>query len=142
MDINEVSFELFTKESEPLPSAVLQELEIGETWLDEFLKHPQNLAFTAKYKSEVCGFAYGYSLMSLSSAPQLFVYGIDVLSKFQSKGIGSKLFQYVVDYSKAHGFSECFVMTDKGNKPACRVYEKAGGKNDYEDEIIYVIKHD
>ena len=42
---------------------------------------------------------------------------------------------------KENGFSECFVITDKGNKRACRVYEKAGGKNDFEDEIVYVIKH-
>lgn len=34
---------------------------------------------------------------------------------------------------------EMFVMTDKGNPRACHVYEKIGGKNDYEDEICYVI---
>ncbi len=29
--------------------------------------------------------------------------------------------------------------TDKGNPRACHVYEKLGGKNDYEDEICYVF---
>jgi len=141
MDIKEVYCELFTKDSESLADTILEELEIDEARLSEFLKHHQNLAFTAKYKDEVCGFIYGYTLMSLSTAPQLFIYAVDVLSKFQNKGIGSKLFQYVVEYSRENGFSECFVMTNKSNKSACRVYEKAGGKSDYEDEILYVIEH-
>ena len=51
------------------------------------------------------------------------------------------LFQYIVNYSAINGYSECFVITDKGNKRACRIYEKAGGKSDYEDEIVYIIKN-
>ena len=143
MNINEVYCELLTKENISLMSnAVLDELKINKARLETFLKHTQNLAFIAKYHNEICGFIYGYSLTSLDSAPQLFVYSVDVLSKFQNNGIGSKLFQYVVDYGQENGYSECFVITDKANKGACRVYEKAGGKNDYEDEIVYVIKYE
>ncbi|MCL2508102.1 MAG: GNAT family N-acetyltransferase [Oscillospiraceae bacterium] len=139
MDISDVYCEALTKENAYLMDAVLDELGIDPKRLRGFLEHPQNLAFIAKYHDEACGFIYGYSLMSLTAAPQLFVYSVDVLSLFQNSGIGSKLFQYVVDYSKENGYSECFVITDKGNKRACRVYEKAGGKNDFEDEIVYVI---
>ena len=148
MDISEVYCELLTKKNANLIDAVLNklddsdELDIDIIRLRDFLEYPQNLAFIARYNDEVCGFIYGYSLMSLTTAPQLFVYSVDVLCRFQNKGIGSKLFQYVVDYSRENGFSECFVITDKGNKRACSIYEKAGGKNDYEDEIVYVIKHD
>ena len=35
-----------------------------------------------------------------------------------------------------------FVITDKGNPRACHVYEKLGGKNDYEDEIVYVYDYE
>jgi len=118
------------------------ELSIDISRLNDFLEYPHNLAFIAKYQNEVCGFIYGYSLMALDAAPQLFIYSVDVLSEYQNKGIGSRLFQYIVDYSRENGFSECFVITDKRNKRACRVYEKAGGKNDFDDEIVYVIKHD
>ena len=144
----EIQCELLTKKNVYLMDTALDnleesdELEVDGARLKDFLKHPQNLAFIATCRGEVCGFIYGYSLMSLTTAPQLFVYSVDVLSRFQNNGIGSKLFQYVVDYSKENGYSECFVITDKGNKPACRIYEKAGGKNDYDDEIVYVIKHD
>lgn len=120
---------------------VFEELEFDMCRLMDFLKHPHNLAFVAQYEDTIIGFIYGYSLMSLDSEPQLFVYSVDVLSDYQNMGVGSKLFQFVVDFSRENGYSECFVITDKGNVSACRVYEKAGGKNDYEDEIVYVIKH-
>ena len=147
MNVNEVCCELLTMENFDLLFTALDkldesdELAINKERLKDFLTYSQNLAFIAKYRDEVCGFIYGYSLMSLDSAPQLFIYSVDVISRFQNNGIGSKLFQYVVDYSRENGYSECFVITDKGNKRACRVYEKAGGKNDYEDEIVYVIHH-
>ena len=46
------------------------------------------------------------------------------------------------DYAKNLGCSELFVITDKGNPRACRVYEKAGGKSEYSDEIVYVIDYE
>jgi len=139
--LNEVHCMEFTKQEVFLMDGGFDELGIDKTRLCSFLGYPQNLAFVALYHGEMCGFAYGYSLMSLNALPQLFVYAFDVLSRFQNKGIGSKLFQYIVDYSRDNGFSECFVITDKGNKRACRIYQKAGGVNDFEDEIVYVIKH-
>jgi ribosomal protein S18 acetylase RimI-like enzyme len=141
MNLNEVKCELFSNDHLKYMDNVIDELELDLSRLIEFVKYKQNLAFIAKYNDEILGFIYGYSLMSLDSDPQLFIYSVDILNKYQNLGIGSKLFQFVVDYSKANGFSECYVMTDKSNKRACRIYEKAGGKNDYEDEIIYVIKN-
>ena len=148
MITNEVQCELLTKENYYLLINALNKLVEADTFdidqirLLEFLEGPQNLAFIAKIQDEVCAFIYGYSLLSLNNAPQFFVYSVDVLQCFQNKGIGSKLFQFVVDYTKENGYSECFVITDKGNKRACRIYEKAGGKNDYENEIVYVIKNE
>jgi len=142
IDLNEVHCKLLAKKDVSQMNDVLEELEIEPTGLISFLQHSQNLGFIAQYHDKIIGFIYGYSLMSLDNrAPQLLIYSVDVLTEFQNSGIGSKLFQYVVDYSKENGFSECFVITDKGNKRACRIYEKAGGKNDFEDEIVYVIKH-
>ena len=62
-----------------------------------------------------------------------------MLPKYQDKGFGTKLLEYAKDYIKSHGFFEMFVLTDKGNPRACHVYEKIGGKNDFEDEICYVV---
>lgn len=142
MDMCEVTFSRLTKGDTAKINAVQKAFSLEPAGLQAFVSQPQNLAFTAQKGGEVVGFIYGYSLMALKGGPQLFIYSVDVLPQAQNRGIGSGFFQFVVDYSRENGFAECFVITDKANKKACRIYEKAGGQNDYEDEIVYVIKHD
>jgi len=142
MNLLEIEYRPINIEDMPKMSKVCEELEILPHQLKAFLEAPHNKGFIAIYHQEVIGFIYGYSLDSLSNTkPQFFIYSVDVLVGFQNFGIGSRLFQYVVDYTKENGFSECFVITSKANHPACKTYEKAGGKSDYEDEIVYVVKH-
>lgn len=139
MHSDDMRCEIFEKKHMPFMGPVIRELGLSEARLEAFLQKPENIAFIAWDGDAIAGFIYGYALDSLDSAPQFFIYSVDVLSEYQNRGIGSRLFQFVVDYAKNGGYSECFVITDMGNKRACRVYEKAGGKNDYEDEIVYVI---
>ena len=147
INLEDVCCQLLADEKINQMDNICKELEISIEQLKIFLTYPQNLGFIALYHNEIIGFIYGYSLTSLDGdlitdkRPQLFIYSVDILPEFQGLGVGTKLFQYVVDYSKTNNFSECFVITDKGNKAACKVYEKAGGKNDYENEIVYVIKN-
>lgn len=109
--------------------------------LRKYMEQDGNLAFGAIKGTTIVGFIYGYSLCQINDErPQFFVYSVDVHSCYRNMGIGSKLFQYVVDYCYENKYAEVFVPTDKGNPRACRVYEKAGGKNDFENELIYVIK--
>lgn len=105
--------------------------------LKRFMDISGNLAFGAILRNRIIGLIYGYSLCQINNPrPQFFVYSVAIHSSYQNKGYGSQLFQYVVDYC----YDEVFVPTDKTNARACKVYEKAGGKNDFNDEIIYVIK--
>ncbi|MBR6789397.1 MAG: GNAT family N-acetyltransferase [Oscillospiraceae bacterium] len=106
-----------------------------------FLNGTGNLAFGAFLDGRLIGLLYGYTLCRLDSrGPQFFVYSLDVLADFRNRGAGSALFQYAADHCRAAGYSEIFAATDKGNVPACRVYEKAGGRSHYADEIIYVAE--
>ena len=90
MDISEVHCELLTKKNVHLMIAALNDLddsdilEIDTARLEHFLEHPENLAFIARNNNEVCGFIYGYSLMSLTDSPQLFVYSVDILTRYQT----------------------------------------------------------
>lgn len=44
-----------------------------------------------------------------------------MLPNYQNNGYGSKLMEYIRDYSKKIGCSEMFVITDKGNPIAPHV---------------------
>ena len=49
---------------------------------------------------------------------------------------------WLADYDRKLRCSELFVITDKENPRACRVYEKAGGKSEYDNEVVYVIDYE
>jgi len=105
-----------------------------------FMENSDHLAFVAKLDGKAIGLLYGYKLTRMDDLPpQFFVYSVDIHPEYQDRGYGTKLFQYAVDYARENGFSECFVLTEKSNRRACRVYEKAGGVAAAEDCVEYDI---
>ena len=42
------------------------------------------------------------------------------------------------DYAKTIDCYEMFLITNRSNISACKCYEKAGGINDADDEVVYV----
>ena len=109
-----------------------------------FLSERQNIAIVAKLDGKIIGLIYGYSLTRMDGkAPQFFIYSVDIHSAYQDKGYGSQLVQYAVDWARDNGFCESWVLTDKDNPRACRVYEKAGMTHSTNDcERMYVVEYE
>jgi GNAT superfamily N-acetyltransferase len=108
-----------------------------------FLSEKQNIAIAAKLNDKIIGLIYGYSLTRFDGkAPQFFIYAVDIHKDYQNKGYGSRFVKYVVGWARDNGFCESFVLTDKDNLRACRVYEKAGMKHSEKDcERMYVAEY-
>ena len=111
-------------------------------YLKNFINNEKAYGFVAKEKGKIIGFAYGYSLLRPDGKTMFYLHSIGILPDYQDKGYGTDLLSYIGDYSKKIGCSEMFIITDKGNSRACHVYEKLGGKNNYEDEIVYVYDYE
>ena len=107
--------------------------------LNDFYNDKNVISFIAKNENKIVGFAYGYDIIHPDGRHAYFIYSIGMLPDYQDKGYGTKLLGFIKDYISSKGFFEMFVLTDKGNPRACHVYEKLGGKNDYDDEICYVF---
>ena len=104
-------------------------------WLDD----PKNIAFIAVSDGKAVALIEGYSLECLDDRlPRYFIYSVDVLPAYRGQGVGKSLLAFVLEYTSGGRFSESFVISDRGNIPACRLYEGLGGKNDYEDEVVFV----
>lgn len=106
--------------------------------LKKFHKNESVIGFVAKTDGKVVGFAYGYDIVHPDGSHAYFIYSIGMLPEYQNKGYGTRLLSFIKEYIRSHGFFEMFVLTDKGNQRACHVYEKLGGKSDFDDEICYV----
>ena len=106
--------------------------------IKKFYEDKNTISFIAKENNKIVGFAYGYDIIHPNNKHAYFIYSIGMLPNYQNKGYGTKLLSFIKEYISSHGFFEMFVLTDKGNPRACHVYEKLGGKDDYEDEICDV----
>jgi ribosomal protein S18 acetylase RimI-like enzyme len=111
-------------------------------YLNNFINDKNAFGFVAKEENKIVGFAYAYTLLRPDGKIMFYLHSIGMLSNYQNKGYGSQLLEFIKEYSKQIGCSELFVITDKGNSRACHVYEKLGGKNDYDDEIVYVYDYE
>jgi GNAT superfamily N-acetyltransferase len=107
--------------------------------LRAFFNRPWNYAFGCFVGDKIIGLAYAYDLQRPDGRHMFYLHSIGLLTGYRDKGLGTKFFQHIADYARNNGFSEIFVITDRGNPRACRIYEKAGAKNDYENEIVYVM---
>ena len=119
------------------------EMSFNIEQIERFLSKKQNLAFLAKLDDKIIGLLYGYELTKMDvNRPQFFIYSVDILPDYQNNGYGSQLVKYSVDYVKKHNYSESFVITEKNNIRACKVYEKAGGKHSDEDcDRVYCMEY-
>lgn len=111
-------------------------------YLNNFIDNKNSYGFIAKDENNIVGFAYAYTLLRPDGRTMFYLHSIGMLPNYQNNGYGSKLLFFIKEYSKKIGCSEMFVITDKGNARACHVYEKLGGKNDIDDEIVYVYDYE
>lgn len=111
-------------------------------YVKSFILNENTYGFVAKEKDRIIGFAYGYKLLRPDGKTMFYLHSIGMLPGYQDQGYGTGLLSFINEYSKKAGCSELFLITDKGNPRACHVYEKLGGKNDYEDEIVYVFDYE
>lgn len=114
----------------------------NQEYIKQFLNKKDAYGFVAKSQDKVVGFAYGYNLIRPDGKNMFYLHSIGILPAYQNTGYGTGLFAYIKDFSENLGCCKMFVITDKGNPTACHVYEKLGGKNNYEDEIVYVYEYE
>ena len=106
--------------------------------LKKFIENKNDLGFIAKKNNKIVGFAFGYILQKPDGRKAFYLDAIDVMIEYQGKGYGTGLISFARDYAKSRGCYEMFLITNRSNISACKCYEKAGGINDADDEIIYV----
>ena len=129
-----------------------EDIELMEQFVDDentkydkeklmgFLNENNSYGFIIKNENKIVGFAYGYVLLRPDGNQDFYLHAIDIIGEFQGKGYGTKLMNFIKKYIKEIKCRKMFLITNKSNISACRCYEKAGGVNNSDDEIVYVYK--
>ena len=138
-----MEYKVFEEQDIELMEDVLKDdnMIFNKGFLNCFINDNNAFGFIAKDNNNIVGFAYAYTLLRPDGKTMFYLHSIGMLPDYQNNGYGTKLMQFIKDYSIKLGCSEIFVITDKGNSRACHLYEKLGGKNDYEDEVVYVYDY-
>ena len=138
-----MEYKVFEEQDIELMKDVLKDdnMIFNKGFLNCFINDNNAFGFIAKDNNNIVGFAYAYTLLRPDGKTMFYLHSIGMLPDYQNNGYGTKLMQFIKDYSIKLGCSEMFVITDNGNPRACHLYEKLGGKNDYEDEVVYVYDY-
>lgn len=106
----------------------------------QFLSNPMNWIVACIQDEKIIGFTYGYELNRLDNKGNMvYIHEVSVLPDCQRQGIGSEILNTIKKICKLAGISRFFLITQKHNDAACKLYEKAGGKKSstHDDDVTY-----
>ena len=66
------------------------------------------------------------------------LWDIRVSDTYKHQGIGQKLFDLAVDWSRSNGFKQMKIECQNNNVPACKLYHKQGAILRTIDEYAYI----
>lgn len=126
---------------EALAAEVLQTffLEPHHDYVDTFLQNPLNYLLVAYWEKVAVGVLLGYELQRPETPqPKFFAYEMEVLDAQRGRGIGKTLINVFKQFCKDRNASELFLVTNRSNIPAMRLYASTGGVQEGEDNVLFV----
>ena len=126
-----MEFKRLDEKDIPLMKEIIEDDEMifNEDNLLNFIKDNNNYGFIAKDDNKAVGFIYCYSLLKPDGRHMCYVHSVGVLPSHQGKGIGSKLFEYMVNYlEKENKNYKYFLLTSEDNMVAQKLYDKYNDK--------------
>jgi len=106
--------------------------------VDEFLGDPRHHLVVAIDAGRVIGFASAVHYVHPDKdAPELWINEVGVSASHQGRGVGKAIFRRLLEHARDLGCGEAWVLTNRSNRAAVRLYESSGGVNTADDEAMY-----
>lgn len=116
----------------------VRDLKVDHEKVKKFIQDEKNILLMEVIDEVVVGLVWGYVLERIDSEPMMFIYSVDVVQEFRKKGIASKLVKAFIDSANNQGFRNSFLITDKDNIPANKLYRSLNGK-EMDDKVLYMF---
>lgn len=65
---------------------------------------------------------------------------VGVSPAHQNRGVGKALMHALLEVARKVGCSEAWVLTERNNQPAMRLYKAAGGEEEREEIVMFTFK--
>ena len=106
----------------------------------EFLADSRHHLVVAIENGVVIGMASGVHYVHPDKPAQLFINEVGVSSSHRRRGVGRALVERLVRRAEELRCTEAWVLTDRKNESACRLYESAGAETPPDDCVMYTIR--
>lgn len=110
---------------------------VDETFAREFLDDPRHHIVAAVSGGVIVGFASAVHYIHPDKPPELWINEVGVAASHQGRGIGKAIMKEMLQLGRQLGCKNAWVLTDRGNEPANRLYQSAGGQVGEEDTVMY-----
>ncbi len=110
---------------------------IDESFAREFLNDPRHHIVVAIADGVIVGFASAVHYIHPDKPPELWINEVGVAPSHQGKGIGKAIMQEILNLGRGLSCKNAWVLTDRSNGPANRLYRSAGGQIGKEDTVMY-----
>ncbi len=109
---------------------------IDPHWSAEFLADARHHLAVALSGNEVVGMASAVHYVHPDKPPELWINEVGVASGHRGQGIGRRLLDVLLEHGRALGCQEAWVLTDRSNGPARRLYAALGGHESTEPIVM------
>ena len=107
-----------------------------------YLRDPRNRLAVAVEDNVVVGFVSAvHHVHPDKPRPELWINEVGVAPTHQGRGVGNALMRSILETARTAGCSEAWVLTDRSNIAAMRLYSSSGGAEP-SDQVMYTFRLD
>ena len=110
---------------------------IDESFAREFLNDPRHHIVVAISDGMIVGFASAVHYIHPDKPPELWINEVGVAPSHHRQGLGKAILQELLLLGRKLGCKNAWVLTERNNTPANRLYMSIGGKADPGETIMY-----
>jgi len=105
----------------------------------EFLRDERHHLAVAIEDGQVVGFASGVHYVHPDKQPELWINEVGVAPSHHRRGIGKTIIGALLQHAKSLGCKEAWVLTERANRAAMRLYASAGGEEAQSDQVMFTF---
>ncbi len=110
--------------------------DLNQQLTEEFLGDARHHLVVAIENSLVVGFASAVHYVHPDKRPELWINEVGVAPTHQGRGIGTAVLRALLEAGRATGCVEAWVLTERQNEPAMRLYASLGGNEAPGDQVM------
>lgn len=116
--------------------------DLDDRLVAEFLADGRHHLAVAIENGLVIGFASGVHYIHPDKPAEMFINEVGVAPEHQGRGIGTAVMRTLLDHAKRLGCREAWVLTERSNHAAMRLYASTGGREGPPDEVMFTFDLD